>query len=704
MLRPWSTDGALAEWVSASPAHVPGRPLYGESAAMSVRLFRHPFGRPLRRTELEHQVIAKKYALPIFASDALSSVAYATEQILKVLALAGVVYFVDAIWIAVIIVVMLAVLLLSYRQTIFSYPNGGGAYIVARDNLGESLAQIAGASLLIDYTLTVAVSISAGIANFSSGLHQFLPSVPAFDALVRTLVALAVLLFMWYVNRRGIRESGKAFAFPPYFFLASLLLLLVIALFKSLTGTLHDVRGVTDTIRADQALTLYLLLRAFASGSTALTGVEAISNGITSFKEPKQRNAATTMAYMCGILAFFFLGITILSHAVSAQASTSETVISQLGRTVFSASSPLYVCLIFGTAAILVMAANTSFAGFPTLAAMQADDGFLPQWLTDRDNRLVYGLGISALTLFAGLLIAVFRANVDSLIPLYAIGVFVSFTLSQLGMVVRWTSVGKLRPGEEVPRYSREGVLVTTLSFDRHWQAKRALNAFGALMTATVTLVFAVAKFTEGAWVVLILLPALVIIFFRIRRHYDRVRGQVEIKDRDVRQYLEHPVPRISVLALHDINQYSLSALRDMVQYVVPGVSRQVIHVDVNEERTEALRRRWQAEQLEQYGLPLVIVPSTFGGGDVVGDLTAYVRGLLSADPTLRVEVMIPEWTPSGGVRHWLFTRLLHHMTGARLKLALLPYSRVTVINHRYVLDEFARHAPKPSVNGRVAG
>jgi amino acid transporter len=669
---------------------------------MSVRLFRHPFGRPLRRAELGHQVIPKKFALPIFASDALSSVAYATEQILKVLALAGTVYFSDAIWIAGVIVVMLAILLLSYRQTIFSYPNGGGAYIVARDNLGESVAQVAGASLLLDYTLTVAVSISAGIANFSSGLSQFFPSVPPFDALARTGVALAVLVFMWYVNRRGVRESGKAFAFPPYFFLASLFLLLGVALVKHLTGDLHDVQGVSNVIQTDRALTLFLLLRAFASGSTALTGVEAISNGIASFEEPKQKNAATTMAYMCGILAVLFLGVTVLSHAVGAQASTSETVISQLGRTVFSSSSPFYICLIFGTAAILVMAANTSFAGFPTLAAMQAGDGFLPQWLTDRDNRLVYGMGISALTVFAAVLIAAFRANVDSLIPLYAIGVFVSFTISQIGMVVRWTKVGKLTHGERVPRYSPEGVLVTTLEYDRRWREKRALNGFGAVMTATVTLVFAVAKFTEGAWVVLILLPLLVLIFFRIRRHYSQVRGQVALQSHDVRRYLDQPVPRITVLALHDINQYSLSALRDMVQNVVPGVPRQVIHVDVNEEQTWGLRCRWQEERFDELGLPLVVIPSTYGGGDVVGDLTGYVRGLLSADPTLRVEVVIPEWTPSGGLSHWLFTRLLHHMTGARLKLALLPQSRVTVTNHRYVLDEFARgDAARIPVNGR---
>ena len=655
---------------------------------MASGILRHPFGRPLRRTDLPHQVIAKKYALPVFASDAISSVAYATEEILKVLALAGTVYFGDAIWIAALIVLMLTLLMLSYRQTIMSYPNGGGSYIVARDNLGESIAQIAGASLLIDYTLTVAVSISSGVANFGSGLSQFFPSVPPFDAAARTLIALGVLAFMWYVNRRGVRESGKAFAVPTYFFVVTTLLMLAIALFKGLTGTLHDVRGVNDVIHADQALTLFLLLRAFASGSTALTGVEAISNGIPAFQEPKQRNAATTMLYMCGLLAVLFLGITILAHATGAQASTSETVISQLGRTVFSSSSPFYVCLIFGTAAVLMMAANTSFADFPRLAALQAADGFLPQWLTDRDNRLVFGMGISALTLFAAVLIAVFRASVDSLIPLYAIGVFTAFTISQTGMVIRWTKVGKLKPGETLPRYSPEGLLVTTLEHDPRWREKRVINAAGAVMTATVTIVFAIAKFTEGAWLVLILLPLLVFIFFRIHRHYRNVRTEVGLPPANVYAYVTRPVQRVVLLALSDLNRYSLSALRDLVQEVSPAVSRQVVHVDVNEHQTDALRQRWHDERLDELGLPLVVVPSTFGGGNVVGDLTGYVKGLLAADPDLRVEVVIPEWAPSGGLWHWMFTRMLHHMTGARLKLSLLPQSRVSVTNHRYVLED----------------
>ncbi len=276
-------------------------------------VLRRPFGRPLRRRELPHQVLAKKYALPVFASDALSSVAYATEEILKVLALVGTAYFFHSMWISLLITGMLLVLLLSYRQTIFAYPNGGGAYIVARDNIGEGVAQLAGAALLIDYILTVSVSIAAGVANFASGVHQFLPSVPDFNANARVIASILVLFVMWYVNKRGVRESGRAFAAPTYFFLAATLLMLGVGFVESLTGHLHHVQGVSDVIRGGQSLTLFLILRAFASGSTAATGIEAISNGITAFEEPKSKNAATVMFWMIALLGLMFVGITRLA-------------------------------------------------------------------------------------------------------------------------------------------------------------------------------------------------------------------------------------------------------------------------------------------------------------------------------------------------------------------------------------------------------
>jgi amino acid transporter len=657
---------------------------------MNARRFRHPFGRPLRRQDLPHQVVPKKFALPLFSSDALSSVAYATEEILKVLALAGVAYFSDSIWIAGLITLMIVVLLISYRQTIFAYPNGGGAYIVARDNLGEAVAQVAGCALLIDYILTVSVSIASGVANFASGVHQFLPSIPDFSSLARVVASLLVLGLMWYVNKRGVRESGKAFAVPTYFFLASIFVMLGVGFTKYLTGNLSHVQQVGDVVHSTQALTLFLLLRAFASGSTAVTGVEAISNGITAFQEPKSRNAATTMAWMCGLLGVMFLGITKLALAAHAQASTSETVISQLGRTVFSSSSPFYVAVIFGTAAVLVMAANTSFADFPRLAALHAGDGFLPRWLTDRDNRLVYGVGITVLSLAAGLLIVVFKANVDNLIPLYAIGVFLSFTISQAGMVVRWLKVSKLPPGASIPSYSPEGVLVTTLHHDPHWRMKIAINGFGSVMTAVVTVVFAAAKFAEGAWIVILLVPTLVFIFFRVHHHYHLVHTRLRADDVDLKDYLAQPAHRIMLLAVNDLDRHTLPALRDLLQTGGPTVARQAIHIDVNEHATEALRCQWREQHLEEMGVPLITLPSEFGGGDVVGSLTDYVGGMLEADPSLRVELVIPEWTTATVWWQWLFTRALHHLTGSRLKMAFLAQNRVTVTNHRYVLTDDA--------------
>ncbi len=567
---------------------------------------RYPFGRPLRRSELEHQTLPKRYALPVFSSDNLSSVAYATEEILLVLALAGTAYFADAMWISAIIVGMMVILLISYRQTIFAYPNGAGAYIVARDNLGAGPAQVAGASLLMDYILTVAVSISAGVANFSSGVHQFVPDIPAFSDPVRIGIALSLLSFMWYVNKRGVRESGRAFSIPAYFFLASIFFMLGVGLYKMLTGSLDSVEDVAHPIEATQSISFFLLLRAFASGSTAVTGIEAISDGIQTFRVPKARNAANTMAIMVALVAMMFLGITALALGTDALASESETVISQIGRTVFSAQSPFYVAVIFGTAAILIMAANTAYADFPRLAAFQAGDGFLPRWLLDRDNRLVYGVGITVLSIAAGALILLYRADVSSLIPLYAIGVFLSFTLSQSGMIVHWLRVRRMPPGEEQPRYAAGNMLVTTLRYDSNWRWKLAMAAICATMAGIVTCIFAIAKFTDGAWIIVLVIPLLVLMLSRINRHYRQVTRDIHAGDIDIRTYLEEPVRTLHVLVVGDLNKHTLPALREFVHMQGYGGVRQAVHVNVDDEVANALKHQWRELGIDQKGVQLV--------------------------------------------------------------------------------------------------
>ncbi|MBX7111935.1 MAG: APC family permease [Dehalococcoidia bacterium] len=672
----------------------PGRAGTVASLVTHSRLVRQPFGRPLRRAELSHQVLAKRYALPVFASDNLSSVAYATEEILVVLALAGTSYFAWSIWIALAIMAGYAVIIISYRQTLSAYPNGGGSYIVSRDNLGEGVAQVAGAALLVDYILTVSVSIASGVANFSSGIHQFLPGIPVFSTQARVITSLLLLALMWYVNKRGLKESGRAFALPAYFFLVSVFLMLGVGLVKGLTGQLGDVQDVHGTIEATQSMTLLLLLRAYASGNTAVTGVEAISNGIPAFADPKPKNAAITMAIMGSLVAVMFLGITQLAHVTHAQASESETVISQLGRTVFSAHSPFYVAVIFGTAAILILAANTSFVDFPRLAALQAGDRFLPGWLMDRDNRLVFGVGISVLSVAAGALLIVFQASVTHLIPLYAVGVFLSITLSQAGMAVHWRRSGRLRPGEQLPRYSPDGELVTTIEHDGGWHWKLALSAAGATMTAVITCIFAVAKFTQGAWIIVIVIPTLLVVFFRIHRHYRTVQRAMTLQRDEIRPYLEQPVVTLHLLVVAGLQRHTLPALREFVHMPGYGGMRQAVHVDVNEQATAELRQQWRELGIDAMGLPLVILPSHYGAGDVIDTLVSYVRGALSVDDSLRVEVVITDWASNTSWWGWLLTPALHHLTGARLRLAFLAEDRATVKNYRTLTSRPGLPAP----------
>ncbi|RPJ19803.1 MAG: amino acid permease, partial [Chloroflexi bacterium] len=452
-------------------------------------------GRPLMTADAPHQTIGKAVGLAVFASDALSSTAYATQEILGVLSVAGSLAYNYVFPISVAIVALLAIVTISYEQTIHAYPGGGGAYIVARDNLGETPSQVAGAALLTDYILTVAVSVSSGVA-------QIVSAYPALDP-YRIGIGVAAVLLIMLINLRGVKESGAFFALPTYFFIIMMVITVGVGLVKSLSGTLGVVPDPPhlQVVGTLTAITPFLLLHAFANGTTALTGVEAISNGITAFNEPRTRNAGITLIWMSIILGSLFLGISHLTGQIGGVYSHDETIISQLARTIFEGRGFLYLATIGATTVILIMAANTAFADFPRLGALAAGDRFLPRQLTFRGSRLAYSNGIITLSIIASLLIIIFRARVDLLIPLYAIGVFLSFTLSQTGMARRWWKIGQLKEGEEIIEPG------SVLRYNTGWRFKMFINGFGAVCTAVVMIIFAVTKFREGAWVVLIIIP-----------------------------------------------------------------------------------------------------------------------------------------------------------------------------------------------------
>lgn len=624
-------------------------------ASSPFSLRRLILGPPLPTHEMPHQTVGKFVGLAVFASDVLSSVAYATEEMLVILVLAGVAYFGLSIPISIAISVLLLVLTISYRQTIFAYPGGGGAYIVARDNLGEGPAQTAGAALLTDYILTVSVSIASGAAQI----------VSAFPALAswRVELAVAAIGFMMLVNLRGVRESGTFFAFPTYFFVATMLGMLAVGFYQLATGRLQQVAGVPLERSAVQPLTLFLILRAFSSGAVAVTGTEAVSNGITAFREPKSRNAAATMAWMSILIGTMFVGATVLANRIHAMPVENETVISQLARTIFGPGI-LHLITLVATTIILVLAANTAFADFPRLAALQAADGFLPRQLTYRGSRLVFSWGIVALAGVSSLLVVLFRADVSALIPLYAIGVFLSFTLSQTGMVVRWRKVGRLRPGDEVATRG------SVLRYQPKWRFKQALNAFGALLTTMVIIVLAVTKFRQGAWIVVILIPSLVWVFTRIHHHYEQVRRRLSVSSV---QAPPAPAPVIHLVLISDVHA---AALRQ-VQFVRSlGFHWVAVHVETNPEKTAEVRRKWQRFFPEEQ---LVVLPSPLR--DLVGPIRSYVARLRAEHPDAFIHVIMSQILMDNMVE-----QTLHQNTTVIFKLALQQIPKVAVTDVAYPL------------------
>jgi amino acid transporter len=597
-------------------------------------LKRFVVGKPIPSHLARHERLSRVTGLAVLSSDALSSVAYATEEILRVLIVAGAAALGIASPIALIIAAILAVVVFSYRQTIHAYPSGGGAYIVAKDNLGELPALIAAGSLLIDYVLTVAVSIAAGVAAITSAVPEW--------HINRVEMTLAFVVVLMLGNLRGIRESGRIFAVPTYFFVVTILLLIAVGVIRFLTGTVVPVAPAAPVASSGSPLTLFLLLTAFSNGCTAMTGVEAVSNGVPAFEPPESKNAASTMLMMAGLAITMFVGITVLSHAYQVVPSEQETVVSQLARGVFGSRGVAYYAVQAGTMLILVLAANTAYADFPRLASILARDRYVPRQFMNQGDRLAFSNGIVGLSVLAGILLVAFGGDTHALIPLYMIGVFVSFTLSQAGMVVHWRRLG-----------------------GAGWRTSAAINGIGALVTGIVLIVVAVTKALEGAWIIMLLIPLNVLFFRLTRKHYDGVAKQLTL-----RGWTRQGLRRNTVLIpISGIQRAVVSAL-DYAKTLSSDV--RALYVNIDPAATEQLKREW-----EQWGdgVPLVVLESPYRS--LMEPLLEYVEQVASDRPADYVTVVLPEFVPARWWHH-----LFHNQRALLIKGALLfkPNTVVTSV------------------------
>ena len=613
-------------------------------------------GHPLTNADAPNQTIGKLIGLAVFSSDAMSSVAYGPQELMVVLAAAGIGSLKLAMPIVIGIVALLIILTFSYEQTIHAYPGGGGAYIVARDNLGELPAQTAGAALLTDYILTVAVSISSGVAQIVSAFPALYPQ--------RVIIAVGLIAIIMIINLRGVKESGVTFAIPTYFFLVMIFLTVIIGFIRFFTGSLGAVVN-PPSLGNDilQPISLFLILRAFANGTSSLTGVEAISNGITAFREPRSNNAGKTLLIMSAILGSLLLGITFLSTKIGAIPAESETVISQVIRTIYGGRSLIYILTISATTIILVMAANTAFADFPRLSALHAGDGFLPRQFTFRGSRLVFSRGIIVLAGIAGLLVIVFQASVTKLIPLYAIGVFLSFTLSQTGMARRWWKSGHLKPGQEIVEPG------STVRFDKGWVHKMFINGLGAVSTAVVAVVFAVTKFRDGAWIVILLTPVLVIIFFSIHHHYKHLASELSLENKRRRGIVTRN--RV-IMPISGVHSGTLDALR-FACTLSDDVT--AVHISIDQAETEKVKKKWL---VWGDGVRLVVLQSPYRL--FLEPLLVYIDKLaITQGPNDLITIVVPQFIP----KHW-WTNFLHTRTAETLRKALLHRENIVITEVPY--------------------
>jgi len=593
-------------------------------------------GEPLSTAQARHERLSKVTGLAIFASDNLSSVAYASEEILRVLVIAGPAALNVSTPIAVAIAVVIAIVIYSYRQTILAYPQGASDYIVAKDNIGPAAGLTAGSALLIDYTLTVAVSVSAGIAALTSAVPALYP--------FRTWLCVGAITLIAVGNLRGLRESGRLFALPSYLFIGGLLALLAVGFTRYASGGAPEAaaRAAAEPVAA---VTAFLILRAFASGAVALTGIEAVADGVTAFKPPEVVNARTVLAVLAVIMTVLFVGTTALADLYDVVPREHETVVSQLARVVFGTGA-VYYYIQAVSMLILILAANTAFADFPRLAFFMARDGYLPRQFSNRGDRLVFSNGVVMLAVVAAGLVIVFDGDTHGLIPLYAVGVFTSFTLSQASMVRRWL---RLRPAR--------------------WQWRVAISTLGALTTGVVLVVVAATKFVDGAWIVIVLIAILIMTFVAIRQHYQDVARQLSLEGYDAPAEMTHTV----LVLVGDLHRGVVEALQ-YAQALSP--SAKAVYVETDPDRTRRLEEKWGRHGL---GVPLVVLNSPYRS--LLGPLLEYVDHLTGRPGKHVVTMVIPEFIPARWWQH-----LLHNQTALLIKGALLFRRNVIVTDVPYHL------------------
>lgn len=632
------------------------------------RFKRFLIGRPISTAQSHNERLNKIRALAIYASDALSSVAYATEATLFVLVTAQSQYNATeyVIPISITICILIALVVNSYRQTVHAYPGGGGSYIVSKDNLGTNPGLVAAAAILIDYTLTVAVSITAGVAAITS-------AIPALNP-YQVEIGVGMIALLTLANLRGVRESGTIFAAPTYLFIFSFLGLLGYGIIKVLTGNftpystaLSNLKPATTEIAEfnTQPLTLFLVLVAFTQGCSALTGVEAISDGVQSFKKPESRNAALTLLWLGGILIIFFLGTSFLADQLHAfpddpNNPSYETIISKIGRNLVGGDNPFYYLVQASTALILILAANTAFADFPRLSFFLARDKFMPSIFSYRGDRLAFTTGIVVLAFFASLLLIQANGHTDALIPLYAIGVFLAFTLSQTGMVVRWQ------------KEKRKGL-------KQAWRYQ-LFNGVGAVATGLVLILIVITKFLYGAWLIILLIPIIFLIFKAIHRHYSQVAGFLKIAPEGSARELARQLPINAtlthkiVIPISAVNKASLMAL-DFARSLGEDIT--ALFISDDSEAIEALSNQWQTYKLD---IPLVILENPFRS--ILPPLLNYLESVDSASSEDVLMVVLPEFV----ARHW-WEQILHNQTALRIKSALLARPGLVVIDVPYHME-----------------